>query len=74
MKKTIEEWAKIYTERTDVGVNLNSMRKRRKIAGLGEWHPPSKYLLTEEEFYSVLRTPLPMCSKVTTHYPFVRLN
>ena len=70
---TVEHWAILYRSKTGLEINLNSLRKRRKIANVGEWFPPSKYLLTEEEFYTAMNTPLPLCNSVGTDWPRVRL-
>ena len=74
MKKTVEQWANEYTRITGLPVSVNALRKRRLIAQVGEWVPPSKYLLTEDEFYIAMNTPLPFCKSVGTEWPRVGLS
>jgi hypothetical protein len=57
-------WMKLYSEKTGVTLNPGTVRKRRAMSGLGLIVPPKLYLLTKDEFESVLATPLPMCNRV----------
>ena len=62
--RTLTEWRDVYKRATGRDININSLRKRRGIAGVGQLVPPRTYLLTLEEFRAVLATPLPLCTKV----------
>lgn len=64
MKKTLVEWVDVWRSSHGIELNINTVRKRRLISGLGEFSLPHTFLLTEEEFRAVLETPLPMCKSV----------
>lgn len=61
---TLAEWAEVVRSTAGKSLNLNSLRKRRRIAGVGKLVPPRTYLLTAAEFRKVLATPLPLSTKV----------
>ncbi len=67
---TMSEWAEIYEEKTGFSINMNSLRKRREMAGVGRVVPPRTYLLTIDEFRTVLATPLPQCTRVIDSHQF----
>jgi hypothetical protein len=64
MKKTIPEWVKQFEEE-GWHLNAKTLNKRRLVSGIGELAGPKKrYLLTREEFITVVNTPLPQCNQV----------
>ena len=68
--RTLNEWKDVYARATGRTLNINSLRKRRSLAKVGQLVPPRTYLLTLEEFKQVLATPLPLCSKVVDQTDF----
>lgn len=63
-RKTLADWAEEYYVKNKVILNLGTLRKRRAVANVGLMVPPKTYLLTQGEWQTVLKTPLPMCKKV----------
>lgn len=61
---TLREWLLLYRMKSGQDLNPGTIRKRRAVANVGRLVPPKTYLLTKEEFETVLRTPLPMCNAV----------
>lgn len=61
---SMNDWIKLYEQKTRKPLNAGTVRKRRAISNLGTLVPPRVYLLTKAEFEQVLETPLPMCKNV----------
>jgi len=60
----LKDWITLYALKTGVKLNPGTIRKRRVISGLGRLVPPKTYLLSRDEFETVMATPLPFCSNV----------
>ena len=58
---TISEWIAFWEIEYRIVLNVHTTRQRRKVSGIGRRIPPATYLLTEDEFRKVLKTPLPGC-------------
>lgn len=61
---TMSNWMEMYAMKTGKVLNLNTMQKRRYVAGVGTLVPPRTFLLTRDEFEEVMQTPLPLCKRV----------
>lgn len=60
----LKDWIMLYFLKTGSKLNPGTMRKRRVVSGLGRLVPPKTYLLSKEEFETVMNTPLPFCTNV----------
>lgn len=60
----LKDWIMLYYLKTGARLNPGTMRKRRVVSGLGRLVPPKTYLLSKDEFETVMNTPLPFCHNV----------
>lgn len=60
----LNDWITLYRMKTGRSLNPGTMRKRRLIAGVGTLVPPRIYLLSQEEFETIMKTPLWDCQSV----------
>ncbi len=63
-RRLLSHWIQEYWEMYHIPLNINTLRKRRIISGLGVKRPPHSWMLTRDEFLEVIKTPLPFCNSV----------